>query len=412
MAIIINNSSERLFADLCSYNYLKGFVFHSPKYEDPTEKEVGDIVLWVRTQLIVFEIIWRNETSKSSTRHFIKNIGRKRDQLERDFNAFKEKCDEIHLINELGKRIEFRKEHFVPQNFLGVVLIDCDQHLEQLHFKTIEKSLNLPFANAIMTKQDFLDLLIEVDTIPDLKYYLNDRFNFVKKIYKSYAVRFLDLNNRLERQLIAFYKIHENTFPIEKWKELNTIDIWQKYETEFAEKIQARNEENRESFIIDRIIDFLITNNSESDSTILHAWELAVLTRRARVRILSEKISDAIERMQKGNKERHFAFYNQGTMCWSVFYFQFGGDRDTFCDKVTELAKLKLFQAIKDNNFKYSVFSYGFRKSELHTGNTFDDICLWIEDAENYNSISEQDYLLASKYFGKDKEYKIQEFPS
>lgn len=73
-----NNYLENLFADLCEYTFLSGFTFHSPKINDPTEKEIGDIVIWVRTQLIVFELVWR-EGEKYSTSSFIKRIGEKRE---------------------------------------------------------------------------------------------------------------------------------------------------------------------------------------------------------------------------------------------------------------------------------------------------------------------------------------------
>ena len=34
---IQSNASERLFAELCAQIYLKGFVFHGPKFKAPTE---------------------------------------------------------------------------------------------------------------------------------------------------------------------------------------------------------------------------------------------------------------------------------------------------------------------------------------------------------------------------------------
>ena len=62
MNIKLNSeASEKLFAELCARSYLRGFVFHSPKYKySGGEEEVGDVVLWVRDILIVFEIIWKS----------------------------------------------------------------------------------------------------------------------------------------------------------------------------------------------------------------------------------------------------------------------------------------------------------------------------------------------------------------
>jgi hypothetical protein len=58
-------------------------------------------------------------------------------------------------------------------------------YLGSYHFGTIQKSLALPFPIAIMSRQDFLDLTAEVDTVPDLTYYLLDRFEFLKQAYES-----------------------------------------------------------------------------------------------------------------------------------------------------------------------------------------------------------------------------------
>ena len=88
---IIENKSEELFKELCNQQYLKGFVFHSPKYNDPTEKEAGDVVLWIRDCLIVFEIVWRNPSSNQSTRSFIRRVSEKRKQLEGDFITYRDK---------------------------------------------------------------------------------------------------------------------------------------------------------------------------------------------------------------------------------------------------------------------------------------------------------------------------------
>jgi hypothetical protein len=84
----LENKSEELFTELCSQQYLKGFVFHSPKYSEPTEKEAGDVVLWIRDYLIVFEIVWRNPSSSKSTKSFIRRVSEKRKQLENDFITY------------------------------------------------------------------------------------------------------------------------------------------------------------------------------------------------------------------------------------------------------------------------------------------------------------------------------------
>jgi hypothetical protein len=70
-----------------------------------------------------------------------------------------------------------------------------------------------------MTARDFVDLLVEVDTPLDLHYYLADRTRFLKQVFDSDARMFLDLNRRTERELIGFYKLNNNSFSIDQWRE-------------------------------------------------------------------------------------------------------------------------------------------------------------------------------------------------
>jgi len=190
------------------------------------------------------------------------------------------------------------------------------------------------------------------------------------------------------------------------------LDYYSIYTSSARDRILARNAENTESFIIDKILDLLRLNNTPSDSTLLHSWELATMTRRQRAGLLSEKISDAIERMLGGNPKRHFAFFNQVTGCWLVFYFRHGGSSDEFKDEVEILTKYKLIVEMKERDFEYSVFGYGFRKSFIETGAIFDELILRIEDADHYSSVPEREYKLACQYFGKLRSQHIREFPT
>ena len=263
-----------------------------------------------------------------------------------------------------------------------------------------------------MTQREFLDLTSEVDTIPDLTYYLHDRLEFLKQVYPAHPKHFLDLNNRLEKNLIAFYKTHENHFPVSQWEPKNALNYHSHYAHALRDQISARDAENSKSYVIDQILDFLRRNNKADDSTLLHSWELATMTRRQRAGSLSDKIQDAIERMLAGNQRRHFAFFNQMTGCWLVFFFQYGDSRESFKDEAQRLARYKLFVEMKQCGFEFSVFCYAFRKSTLETGTIFDDVVLAVEDAYKYKSVLDGDYKAALQYFGKLHSQRIREFPT
>jgi hypothetical protein len=166
-----------------------------------------------------------------------------------------------------------------------------------------------------------------------------------------YPQYFLDLSGRLERNLIAFYKARENKFPLDEWEPEKALDCYSIYTASLRDRILSRNAENAESFVIDKILGFLRQNNTTTDSTLLHLWELATMTRRQRAGWLSEKIRDATERMLADNPRRHFAFFNEVTGCWLIFYFQYGGSRGEFKDEAERLTRYKLLVEMKERDF-------------------------------------------------------------
>ncbi|MHA1381120.1 MAG: hypothetical protein ACTSRG_22360 [Candidatus Helarchaeota archaeon] len=402
-----NNNSEKIFANLCEYTYLSGFTFHSPKIYDPTEKELCDILIWARTQLFVFEVIWRSNSNKS-TKSFIKRIGEKRDQLRKDFKLF-QSGKEIIMTNKSGRVLVYKPEYFISGNFFGIIIIDCDNHLHKMHYGTLEKTLNSPFPIAIMLKSDFEFILNEVDTTSDLKYYLYDRYQFFKQVYKQTANFFLDLNLSHEKQLLGFYKINNYHFPIEEWDP--DFDYWHEFQTRHSNQVNLRDQENKASKVVDKLID-TIMESGVNEIPLVHAWQLAVIPRRARAGWFADRIIDAIDKMISGKKHRHFALKNEITGCWLVFYFQYGGSREDLIQKIEELTKLKLVFEMTYNDFNNSVIGYGFRKSNIITEYIFDDVVLLIEDASDYSKFTESMIAESKKYFrGITSAHKVTELP-
>jgi hypothetical protein len=273
----------------------------------------------------------------------------------------------------------------------------------------LEKILISPFPIAIMLKSDFEFLLNEVDTTSDLKYYLYDRYQFFKQIYKQNANFFLDLNFSREKHLMGFYKINNYNFPIKKWN--TDFDYWQEFQSKHSDKIELRDQENRSSKIIDKLIDTIMESGVD-EIPLVHAWQLAVIPRRARAGCFADRIIDAIYKMSSGKKHRHFALKNSITDCWLVFYFQYGSCREDLVYKIEKLTKLKLVFEMTYNDFHHSVIGYGFRKSNLITQYIFDDIALLIEDASDYSKFSKSIIAESKKYFkGLTSAHEVSEFP-
>jgi len=409
-SIIVPNNSERVFTELCNYSYLKGFVFHRPKIEEPTEIEIGDVLLWARTLLIDFELKWRNPKS-SNISSFIKKIGIKRDQLERDYHFFRTAKNEILLKNENNNIIRYNNKTFDSRNFIGVVLLDFPETIN-LKYCTVKKSFELPFSLCFITFNGLVNILHEVDTIYDLAFYLKDRFIFFKYLFKNHFATTLELNSDIEKNLLAYYKINNNKFNEELWDNDNRYRYWNKYQSEFQEKIKNRNEENKKSYLIDRLINHLFSKHKDITQLPLHAWELSTFTRRQRAVALADKLSNAFERLKAGNKKRYFSFLNQTTGCWLLFYFHYGGTTETFMNELDNLCKLKTIYEVEYNRFNFSVFGYGFRKSELSLNTEFDEVYLNVEDAKNHKSSRTSLKAQASKMFGAISQTEIDEFPN
>lgn len=409
--LIIPNNSERIFTQICNYNYLKGFVFHSPKIFNPTEQEIGDVLIWIRTLVINFELIWRNPSASSNLKSFVKRIGSKRDQLKDDFEILKSLDDEILLKNEHGLQVSFRAEHFIPENYFGIALIDAQDSVYKLHYATISKLFDLPFRCCFITYQGFIDILNEVDTINDLALYFNDRHKFTKFLFNKYPNSILEMNPLFEKQLIAFYKMNQYKFLPSEWDDENKFSYWDLFKTEFSDKMEERDRQNKDSYIVDSIIEHILKRQTDPAQSPLHAWELGILTRRQRALGLSKKLIGAFEQMKNGRPERYFSFLNQTTGCWLLFYFKHGGNLEELITELDELMKLKTIFEIHSNNFEYSIFGYGFRKSEITLNNTFDDLYIGIDDANKYSDINSSDLTKAQNMFGATSMLPIREFP-
>src|SRR2546427_10051075 len=102
------------------------------------------------------------------------DLGGKRDQLVRDFEVYANPTKEIFMSNEHGEQSQYDSNYFNEDTTRGVVLIDAEGLQGKLHFDTIRLTLESAHPIAVMTRSDFEAILDEVDTVPDLGFYLGD----------------------------------------------------------------------------------------------------------------------------------------------------------------------------------------------------------------------------------------------
>lgn len=404
------NESEALFARLCSDAFYGGFVYRNPKFYDPTEKESGDVILWVRDWLIIFEVVWRSRQAQVDTKSFIKRVGEKRDQLLGDFVFFAKPPNEIFMSNEHGEQSAYDPNYFNEDTTRGVVLIDAEGLQGKLHFDTLRLTLESAHPIAVMTRSDFEAILNEVDTVPDLGFYLGDRYRFLKQVYIRDSDRFLKLGDQIERELIGLYKLGDNSFSIDQWNASPDKRFWERYRIERAGDIAKRDADNADSDFLDIVAARIRDSHGWGGFTIQHAWELALRTRRERAWI-SAKIQKKIDALLDTHRDQKFAAEHQGTGCWDVFYFHHGIDSERFRDEAQRMANRKLWVERVENNFQHSVFCFAFRSSPIN--DSLAEVILMVSDASKWPEISPDMLAEARKYFrGRTETSPIKEFPS
>jgi hypothetical protein len=134
---------------------------------------------------------------------------------------------------------------------------------------------------------------------------------------------------------------------------------------------------------------------------------MALLTRRERAALVSVIIRKHEKLVQTG-KDQKFAFLNQHTGCWDVFYFHSGVDSQFFREEAQRMSDRKLWIELSLNNFEYSVFCFALR----YTGLGLLEVVLRVSDAHRWPRISASQLQEAQKFFGgTTHQNPIVEFP-
>jgi hypothetical protein len=150
------------------------------------------------------------------------------------------------------------------------------------------------------------------------------------------------------------------------------------------------------------------SQNSQDSPTNQHAWEIALLTRRERARLVSV-ISRKHERLLDSRKDQKFAFQNQHTGCWDVYYLHHGLDSQFFRQEAQNMANRKLWIERSLNNFQYSVFCFAMRYTALGLR----EVVLTVSDAHKWPFITAGQLEEAQRFFGgTTHQNPIVEFPS
>jgi hypothetical protein len=250
-------------------------------------------------------------------------------------------------------------------------------------------------------------LLIEADTVSDLGLYLGDRHKFLQTAFKDDPKPFLHLGINIEQELVGLYKLGNNSFNHDAWKDSKDKRFWHRYQIQRAREINRRDDENASSQSLDFLIAEIRAQNGPESPTNQHAWEMALLTRRERAALVSVIVRKHEKLVQTG-KDQKFAFQNQHTGCWDVFYFHSGVDSQFFREEAQRMSDRKLWIERSLNDFEYSAFCFALR----YTGLGLREVVLRVSDAHRWPNISSAQLEEAQQFFaGITHQKAIVEFP-
>lgn len=387
---IVSNFFDTCFSEILS--------FRSPKTKD--NAQVSDIIIWLNRYLFLIEVktLVSSEYSLNdwANDRIIEGVG----QLEKNYQKIKAK-EEIFLNN---KYYHVKLDCEGLSAIYGLIILVHDDECTIEPHDAYSNIYNSKLPIHVFSWNQIEKITSEIDTIPDFKYYLQDRIDFVRKS---------DVPLNKELDTIGLYKIGENEFPKEAVN-LSISNYWQEYLNSMKEERARRNEHNEQSRWLDRF-ESIFTDTRKLFLGIpigLHfTWVFAVLSRRERASI-GVKFETVQERFLEGFDTRTFSFKVPATGHWIVFYYSKHQPAEQ--NKIlSKLVDQKLIQLIEDENFQYAVFGFGIQISTLLPPEIMGLSNAMLIGADNIvGKYSKQDVIDAKRIWGNIKVGTIEEFPS
>ena len=166
--------SERQVEELLSLPLISEFVFRSPKHNDPTEKEVIDhLIVHKSDGILISQKAQEDPTSRSARKNelwVLKNI---QDAVKPIYRAIRKPDDRPKWCEHRRRgRVEFAA---LPRIVHGVALAEtwCPVNLKGAAADLPLEYLGVPIN--YMSINDFLNVVIQLRTVPEILQYLNAR---------------------------------------------------------------------------------------------------------------------------------------------------------------------------------------------------------------------------------------------
>ena len=341
---------EKLVENFFDKNFSNIYSFSSPKTKD--NAEVADVLIWLNRKLFLIEVKTRSDEGTAPIESWgHSKIKQAYGQILKNYNRIKNN-EQIFLRNN-HYHTELDNEGLVT--ILGLVVLVSDEELKIEPSQYLPEIYNSEIHIHVITWKNLEDMIKEINTIPDFIYYLQDRFNYLKKFKIS-------TGNELD--ILGYYKANSNKFPTISF-DFNSQ--WEKYQNLMKSEIEIRNKHNNYSYFFDTLAKEFSSQRKLLDGIPLglyFAWELGNLSRREKA-YYGEKLNSVLEDFPKDMSSRSFSVYSGSTQNWLLFHFI--KSSENFTDK--ELKKLCELKVIKEkylNDFKFGVYAFSFKISDKY----------------------------------------------
>ena len=348
-----DNLGENLVREFFDGQISKFCSFPSPKSKD--NAEIADVAVWHNGRLFLIEV--KSRDSRTATAPIKTWATRRIKDAVAQIRRNRGRCitgETINLHNDFF-HVVFDNEGIV--SYIGLVILAFDGKCNLAPTDAFPEIYNGELPIHVFTWNDLLSLREEIDTVPDLCYYLQDRYQYVRRH---------DIPLGLEREVIAYYKLHSSKFPSGEFS-FASSSLWSKYQKEMAAAIDRRSVHNENSLIIDQLEKCCADARRMHGKVpigLLFAWEVGFQDRRHRA-YLGEKLHSVRSDFENGRHSRQFCAFNGATENWHVYYFS----DDSALNARKKLRKLLRLKCIKEahlDGFEYEVYGFAFLVSRTH----------------------------------------------
>lgn len=338
----------------CFFETNIGKIITFPNAKTKSNKQIADLLVWLNWKALLVEVKTRVSSKVSLDQWVRERIADADHQITKSYVT----ClggEHIYVNNDYyhvrfdDKEVEF---------YSGLIVLNYEgMGSSVLPSVAVPDIYRRPLPIHAISYDDLAQLSEEIDSFPDLGYYLKDRFAYIREY---------DIPVGVEKEVIGRYKLFNNRFP-DYYVNFEASDFWREYQSTMKDAIQRRNAHNEHSTLLDEL------GLAFGDQRKLHAtlslglyfaWELAAMSRRERA-IVGERMDGARLRFERGGNRRYFSFENASTGNWLVFLFSNAGQEEV-CHEIGQLTRLKLIKEAQFYDSEVAAYGFGFQVSRTH----------------------------------------------